>query len=90
MALFAEEEYESAKAAFEKGQSLDANNTQWRTWIRKCDTELASEGTATTTTTTTTVPTTTTTTVPTPAPTPATVPEVKAPGNFHSSDLISN
>lgn len=38
------DEYESAKAAFEKGQSLDPNNTQFKTWIRKCDAEIESEG----------------------------------------------
>jgi len=43
-AAFAMDEYESAKAAFEKGHSLDPNNAQFKTWIRKCEAEIESEG----------------------------------------------
>jgi suppressor of G2 allele of SKP1 len=45
MALFSLGEYEAAKDAFELGQSLDPNNSQFRTWIRKCNTELETEAT---------------------------------------------
>lgn len=40
VALFSLEEYESAKAAFEKGQFIDPNNSSLKTWIRKCAAEL--------------------------------------------------
>lgn len=43
MALFKLEEYESAKAAFEKAQSLDSKNSSIKTWIRKCIAELDGE-----------------------------------------------
>ena len=43
MALFNEEEYESAKAAFTAGSKIDSTNKQFATWIRKCNAEL--EGT---------------------------------------------
>jgi hypothetical protein len=77
MALFALDEFESAKTAFEKGLSSDPTNSQWRTWIRKCDAELETEGTATTTTTTPTPTAPTTTTTPTvPEPT-----QIQQPGN---------
>jgi len=36
------DEYESAKAALEKGKSLGGDN-QFNTWIRKCDAELSNE-----------------------------------------------
>ncbi len=36
------DEFESAKAAFEKGLVLDPNNSQFKTWIRKCDAEIES------------------------------------------------
>jgi len=40
MAQFALDEFESAKAAFVKGQELDASNATFKTWIRKCNAEL--------------------------------------------------
>jgi len=75
MALFSLEEYEAAKQAFEKGQSLEAANTAFKTWIRKCEAELhvdsnVTTATAATTTTPTTAAVTTTTPLP-PAPAPA-------------------
>jgi suppressor of G2 allele of SKP1 len=53
MALFSLEEYETAKQAFEKGQSLDPSNSGFKTWIRKCDAELQVEGKSSSTSTTT-------------------------------------
>lgn len=87
MACFELEEYESAKSSFEKGQQLDASNSQFRTWIRKCDAELDNESGATsmvvdkqpstpvpTSTSSTSTPASTpsTSTSPTPTPTPIT------------------
>lgn len=43
VALFHLEEYESAKAAFEKAQTLDPKNSSVKTWIRKCTAELDDE-----------------------------------------------
>ena len=40
VALFHLEEYESAKAAFERGQALDPKNSTFKTWIRKCAAEI--------------------------------------------------
>ena len=40
VALFNLEEYESAKSAFETGQALDAKNSTFKTWIRKCAAEM--------------------------------------------------
>ena len=40
VALFNLEEYESAKSAFEAGQALDAKNSTFKTWIRKCAAEM--------------------------------------------------
>lgn len=40
MAAFALEEFESAKASFEKGLEYDASNSTLKTWSRKCDAEL--------------------------------------------------
>ena len=42
MALFAMDEFPSAKAALEKGYALDASNSQFKIWLRKCDAELQS------------------------------------------------
>jgi len=42
IALFQLEEYESAKNAFEKGQSIESLDT-FKTWIRKCNAELQTE-----------------------------------------------
>jgi hypothetical protein len=42
MALFAMDEYLTAKAALEKGASLDPSNTQFKLWLRKCEAELQS------------------------------------------------
>merc|ERR1711916_209469 len=59
MALFALEEYASAQAAFKTGLELKPNHKPFKTWLRKCKAELASEeggdpvSTTTTTTTTT-------------------------------------
>jgi hypothetical protein len=44
MTCFAMEEYETAKAAFEKGQQLDHENATFKTWIRKCMAEMEIEG----------------------------------------------
>eukprot|EP01116_Phalansterium_solitarium_P012034 TRINITY_DN2797_c0_g1_i1.p1 TRINITY_DN2797_c0_g1~~TRINITY_DN2797_c0_g1_i1.p1 ORF type:complete len:375 (+),score=98.33 TRINITY_DN2797_c0_g1_i1:39-1163(+) len=44
LACFQLEEFETARAAFEKGAALDPSNTQFRTWIRKCNAELEAEG----------------------------------------------
>lgn len=43
MSCFALEEFAPAKAAFEAGAKLDPSSSQFRTWIRKCDAELAEE-----------------------------------------------
>lgn len=43
VALFNLEEYESAKSAFETGQALDAKNSTFKTWIRKCAAEMDDE-----------------------------------------------
>jgi hypothetical protein len=43
MSLFALDEFEAAKLAFEKGAELDPSNSQFATWIRKCSAEIASE-----------------------------------------------
>lgn len=43
VAAFHMEEYVTAKAAFEKGQELDAANNQFKTWIRKCNAEIEEE-----------------------------------------------
>jgi len=48
MALFSLEEYEAAKQAFEKGQTLDSSKSDFKTWIRKCEAELHVDGKATT------------------------------------------
>jgi len=45
IALFSLEEFEAAKAAFEKGFQLDSSNSQFKTWIRKCSAEIDSEQT---------------------------------------------
>ncbi|EGG24383.1 TPR repeat-containing protein [Cavenderia fasciculata] len=45
--LFELEEYESALASFEKGQSLDAENSQFKTWVRKTKAELGQSATPT-------------------------------------------
>lgn len=42
MALFAMDEFLTAKAALEKGASLDPSNTQFKLWLRKCEAELQS------------------------------------------------
>jgi len=54
MALFALEEFETAQIAFEKGQTSDPSNSQFKTWIRKCQAELELDGTTTTNTTSST------------------------------------
>lgn len=41
MACFSLEEFQTARAAFEAGSKLDPKNSQYKTWIRKCDAELA-------------------------------------------------
>jgi len=43
VAAFHMEEYVTAKAAFEKGQAIDASNSQFKTWIRKCNAEIEEE-----------------------------------------------
>lgn len=43
MACFSLEEFQTAKAAFEDGLKLDPSNSQYKTWIRKCDVELAGD-----------------------------------------------
>jgi tetratricopeptide (TPR) repeat protein len=43
IACFNMEEYGTAKNAFEKGRDLDGSNTQFKTWIRKCNAELEEE-----------------------------------------------
>jgi suppressor of G2 allele of SKP1 len=43
MACFALDEYEAAKAAFEKGYQLEPTNSNFKTWIRKCNAELEIE-----------------------------------------------
>lgn len=45
IAAFALEEFESAKSAFADGQKLapEAQQAQFKTWVRKCDAELAAE-----------------------------------------------
>ncbi|GAQ83404.1 SGT1B homolog [Klebsormidium nitens] len=43
MACFSLEEFQTAKATFEQGLKLDPKNSQYKTWIRKCDVELADE-----------------------------------------------
>jgi len=45
MACFSLEEYETAKAAFEKGYQIEPNNASFKTWIRKCNTEIEAEST---------------------------------------------
>ena len=40
-AAFTLEEYEAARDAFRAAQALDFNTAKCRTWIRKCDAELA-------------------------------------------------
>eukprot|EP01121_Diplochlamys_sp_Union-15-3_P021896 TRINITY_DN9115_c0_g1_i1.p1 TRINITY_DN9115_c0_g1~~TRINITY_DN9115_c0_g1_i1.p1 ORF type:complete len:392 (+),score=86.54 TRINITY_DN9115_c0_g1_i1:85-1260(+) len=40
MSAFALDEFESAKAAFVKGKSIDPGNTIFNTWIRKCNAEM--------------------------------------------------
>jgi hypothetical protein len=43
MAAFSLEEFESAKSSFTDGQKIapEAQQNQFKTWIRKCDAELA-------------------------------------------------
>jgi suppressor of G2 allele of SKP1 len=43
IACFNMEEFGTAKNAFEKGRDLDSSNTQFKTWIRKCNAELEEE-----------------------------------------------
>mmetsp|Transcript_17207 Transcript_17207/g.35191 ORF Transcript_17207/g.35191 Transcript_17207/m.35191 type:complete len:363 (+) Transcript_17207:78-1166(+) len=43
IACFNMEEYVTAKAAFEKGKELDGSNSQFKTWIRKCNAEIEDE-----------------------------------------------
>jgi len=43
VACFHMEEYATAKAAFEKGKTIDPETTQFKTWIRKCNAELEEE-----------------------------------------------
>jgi len=43
VACFNMEEYTTAKTAFEKGRELDEKNTQFKTWIRKCNAEIDEE-----------------------------------------------
>jgi suppressor of G2 allele of SKP1 len=64
IACFELEEYETALAAFEKGASLDKTDSSFKTWIRKCQAEIESEGGTTPT------PTPAQTQTPTTAPTP--------------------
>ncbi len=40
MAAFALEEFESAKASFDKGLEYEPTNSTLKTWSRKCDAEL--------------------------------------------------
>jgi len=40
MACFAIDEFETALIAFQKGLVLDSSNTQFKTWIRKCEAEI--------------------------------------------------
>lgn len=47
MACFALDEFESAEAAFKKGQELDPNDPTFNTWLRKCKAEMESEQTET-------------------------------------------
>ncbi len=42
MALFSMDEFATAKAALEKGASLDPSNSQFKLWLRKCEAELSS------------------------------------------------
>jgi len=48
IALFSLEEFEAALAAFKEGQKLDSENSTFKTWIRKCNVELETEGATTT------------------------------------------
>jgi len=43
MACFALDEFEAAREAFRAGLALEPNNTTLRTWLRKCEAELAGE-----------------------------------------------
>jgi suppressor of G2 allele of SKP1 len=43
IACFNMEEFATAKTAFEKGRDLDSSNSQFKTWIRKCNAELEEE-----------------------------------------------
>jgi len=45
LAAFELQEYETAKAAFEQGQKIDPDQSNWRTWIRKCEAEMGMENT---------------------------------------------
>ena len=47
MGLFAEDEFESAKTAFETGKGLAADAKKFNMWIRKCDVELEDAGVST-------------------------------------------
>lgn len=47
MGLFAESEYESAKAAFVAGRDLASDQKKFNMWIRKCDVELEESGVST-------------------------------------------
>lgn len=71
MACFSLDEYETAKVAFEKGQALDPANASWKTWLRKCDAELAIENGSETNTASSTTTTETPASAPAPAPAPA-------------------
>lgn len=42
VACFELDEYETALSAFEKAASLDASDTSFKTWIRKCQAEIES------------------------------------------------
>jgi len=43
MACFAIDEFETALIAFGKGSALDSSNTQFKTWIRKCEAEIEAD-----------------------------------------------
>jgi suppressor of G2 allele of SKP1 len=78
VALFHLDEFESAKATFQKGYDLDRGDlsSQFKIWLRKCDAELKSEQDAQPQSAPQSAPAPTPT--PTPAPTPAPAPVQEA------------
>eukprot|EP01119_Soliformovum_irregulare_P006673 TRINITY_DN1892_c0_g1_i1.p1 TRINITY_DN1892_c0_g1~~TRINITY_DN1892_c0_g1_i1.p1 ORF type:complete len:359 (+),score=124.58 TRINITY_DN1892_c0_g1_i1:44-1078(+) len=78
VALFSMEEYEAALSAFKKGQSNDSSNTQFATWIRKCEAELEESNSSSSKTPTPV----SSTPAPTPTPAPVATPVPIAPGRI--------